>query len=276
METLGQFLKEQRIKCNKSLDEIAQTTRIRKGLLEALEQDKYDLLPPRSYVRGMVKLYAQEVGIDVNEVLDRFETAPIEKSKKEGSAKIKIGTPSSFSGGYLLLLIVIGIGFLVYFIYTRTDLEETAPLLIPAPQETVNKQPSPTTAIVTSAPVTSAPVNSPPPGFIASVVTEAITPTSTTSLETLSLTTRPFTMRFEAQANTWMRIQADGKKSAKIILKSGESYQLTADNTIIVRLGNAGGVSIFFNDVPLAKAGKSGEVVSLEFPAAAQNLLKAQ
>jgi cytoskeletal protein RodZ len=276
METLGQFLKEQRIKSNKSLDEIAQTTRIRKGLLDALEQDKYDLLPPRSYVRGMVKLYAQEVGIDVNEVLDRFETAPIEKSKKEGSAKIKIGTPSTFSGGYLLLLIIIGIGFLVYFIYTRTDVEETAPLLIPAPQETVNKQPSPTTAIVTSAPVTSAPVNSPPPGFIASVVTEAITPTSTTSLETPSLTTRPFTMRFEAQANTWMRIQADGKKSAKIILKSGESYQLTADNTIIVRLGNAGGVSIFFNDVPLAKAGKSGEVVSLEFPAAAQNLLKAQ
>jgi cytoskeletal protein RodZ len=276
METLGQFLKEQRIKCNKSLDEIAQTTRIRKGLLDALEQDKYDLLPPRSYVRGMVKLYAQEVGIDVNEVLDRFETAPIEKSKKEGSAKIKIGTPSSFSGGYLLLLIIIGIGFLVYVIYTRTAMEETAPLLIPAPQETVKKQPSPTTAIVTSAPVTSAPVNSPTPGFIASVVTEAITPTSTTSLETPALTTRPFTMRFEAQANTWMRIQADGKKSAKIILKSGESYQLTADNTIIVRLGNAGGVSIFFNDVPLAKAGKSGEVVSLEFPAAAQNLLKAQ
>ena len=276
METLGQFLKEQRIKSNKSLDEIAQTTRIRKGLLDALEQDKYDLLPPRSYVRGMVKLYAQEVGIDVNEVLDRFETAPIEKSKKEGSAKIKIGTPSSFSGGYLLLLIIIGIGFLVYFIYTRTDLEETAPLLIPAPQEMIKKQPSPTTAIVTSAPVTSAPVNSPPPGFIASVVTEAITPTSTTSLETPSLTTRPFTMRFEAQANTWMRIQADGKKSANIILRPGESYQLTADNTIIVRLGNAGGVSIFFNDVPLAKAGKSGEVVNLEFPAAAQNLLKAQ
>ncbi len=91
METLGQFLKEQRIKSNKSLDEIAQTTKIRKGLLDALEQDKYDLLPPRSYVRGMVKLYAQEVGIDVNEVLDRFEAAPIEKGKIESSAKIKFG-----------------------------------------------------------------------------------------------------------------------------------------------------------------------------------------
>jgi hypothetical protein len=42
-----------------------------------------------------------------------------------------------------------------------------------------------------------------------------------------------------------------------------------------VRLGNAGGVAIFFNDVPLAKAGKSGEVVNLEFPEAAQNLVKA-
>ena len=276
METLGQFLKEQRIKSNKSLDEIAQTTKIRKGLLDALEQDKYDLLPPRSYVRGMVKLYAQEVGIDVNEVLDRFEAAPIEKVKIEGSAKIKIETPSSFSGGYLVLLIIIGIGFLVYFTYTRKGVEETAPLIVPAPQQRVDTQPSPTTAVATTAPVTSAPVNSPPPGFIDSVVTEAITPTSTTSPDKPSLTTRPFTMRFEAQAQTWMRIQADGKKSANIFLKSGESYQLTADNTITVRLGNAGGVSIFFNDVPLAKAGKSGEVVNLEFPEAAQNLAKTQ
>jgi len=276
METLGQFLKEQRIKSNKSLDEIAQTTKIRKGLLDALEQDKYELLPPRSYVRGMVKLYAQEVGIDINEVLDRFEAAPIEKVKIEGRAKIKIRTPSALPGGYLPLLIIIGIGFLVYFTYTRTGVQETTPLLVPAPQATVDKQPFPTTAVATSAPVTSAPVNSPPPGFIASVATEAITPTTTTSPEKLSLNTRPFTMRFEAQAHTWMRIQADGKKSSKIILKSGESYQLTADNTITVRLGNAGGVSIFFNDVPLAKAGKAGEVVNLEFPEAAQNLVKAQ
>jgi len=276
METLGQFLKEQRIKSNKSLDEIAQTTKIRKGLLDALEQDKYDLLPPRSYVRGMVKLYAQEVGIDVNEVLDRFEAAPIEKGNIESRTKITFGPPSSFSGGYLVLLIIIGIGFLVYFTYTRTGVEETAPLLVPAPQEKVDRQPSPMTAVATTVPVTSAPVNSPPPGFIDSVATEAITPTSNTSPEKPSLTTRPFTMRFEAQAQTWMRIQADGKKSANIFLKPGEFYQLSADNTITVRLGNAGGVSIFFNDVSLAKAGKSGEVVNLEFPEAAQNLAKTQ
>ena len=276
METLGQFLKEQRLKSNKSLDEIAQTTKIRKGLLDALEQDRYELLPPRSYVRGMVKLYAQEVGIDINEVLDRFESAPIEKVIIESNAKIKVQTPSAIPGGYLLLLIIIGIGFLVYFIYTKTGVEETSPMLVPAPQETIDKQSSSTTAVATSTPLTSAAVSSPPPGFIAPVATEAITPTSTTSPDTPSLNTRPFTMRFEAQALTWMRIQADGKKSANIILNSGESYQLTADNTITVRLGNAGGVAIFFNDVPLAKAGKSGEVVNLEFPEAAQNLVNAQ
>ena len=276
METLGQFLKEQRIKNNKSLDEIAQTTKIRKGLLDAIEQDKYDLLPPRSYVRGMVKLYAQEVGIDVKEVLDRFEAAPIEKGKIEGSAKITIGPPSSFSGGYLLLLIIIGVGFLVYFTYTRTGVEEPDPLIVTVPQQRNDAQPSSTTAVATTAPVASAPVDSPPPGFIASAAPEAITPTSITSADKPSLDTRPFTIRFEAQDQTWMRVQADGKKSANIILKPGESYQLTAENTIGVRLGNAGGVSIFFNDVPLSKAGKSGEVVNLEFPYAVKDLANAQ
>jgi cytoskeletal protein RodZ len=276
METLGQFLKEQRIKNNKSLDEIAQTTKIRKGLLEALEQDNYALLPPRSYVRGMVKMYVQEVGIDLNQALDRFEAAPIEKTKIESAAKIKISSPSSFSGGYLLLLIIIAVGFIVYFTYTRKNVEEPVQLIGPAPQEKIAVQPSPTTALVTTAPVTTAPVNSPQPGFIASVATEAITPTSVTSPDKPSLNTRPFTLRFEAQSQTWMRVQADGKKSANIILKPGESYQLTAENTVTLRLGNAGGVSIFFNDVPLARAGKSGEVVNLEFPQAAQNLAQTQ
>jgi len=62
METLGQFLKAGRIQSNKSLDEIAETTKIRKGLLEAIEEDRYELLPPRIYLRGMVKLFCRGSG----------------------------------------------------------------------------------------------------------------------------------------------------------------------------------------------------------------------
>ncbi len=280
METLGQFLKEQRIKRNITLDEIARTTKIRKGLLEALEQDNYELLPPRSYVRGMVKLYAREVGINVNEVLERFETAPIEAGKLQSTVKIKHRMPSTSPGRYLVL-IIIGIGLLGYFVYAKSGKQESGPLDVSATPESGVHEALPTTAVGSSMPVsppalTSAPVNSAPSGFIASVASEAITPTASLPPEKPSFADRPFTVRFEAQERTWMRIQADGKKSVHIFLNPGEAYSVTADNTVAVRLGNAGGVSLFLNDIPLAKAGKSGEVVNLAFPEAAQTLERSQ
>jgi cytoskeletal protein RodZ len=280
METLGQFLKEQRLKRTITLDEIARTTKIRKGLLEALEQDNYDLLPPRSYVRGMVKLYAQEVGIDINEVLEKFEKAPIEAGKLQSTVKIKHRMSSASPGTYLML-IIIGIGLLGYFMYARSDKQEITSVVVSTPPESNLTPTIPTTIIVSTAPVSSTavttePINNPPSGFIASVATEAVTPTAQTSREKPSLDDRPFTVRFEAHERTWMRIQADEKKSVHILLNPGESYAVTADNTVSVRLGNAGGVSLFLNDIPLAKAGKSGEVVNLEFPKAAQYLVHSQ
>jgi len=41
-----------------------------------------------------------------------------------------------------------------------------------------------------------------------------------------------------------------------------------------VRIGNSGGISLFYNDIPIGSPGKIGEPVNLLFPEAAENLKK--
>ena len=56
METLGNYLREERQKQGKTLKHIVQQTRISRTTLQAIEDDQYEQLPPASYLRGFLKL----------------------------------------------------------------------------------------------------------------------------------------------------------------------------------------------------------------------------
>ena len=60
-----------------ALSEVAQQLKFAPRQLEALEQDRFDLLPGGTFARGMVRSYARLLKIDpeplVRRVADRFE-----------------------------------------------------------------------------------------------------------------------------------------------------------------------------------------------------------
>lgn len=72
MRTVGQILKEEREKRFYTLDEIEKATKIRKELLEALEKDQYDNLPPSTFVQGFIKNYGKFLGLDTEKLLAIF------------------------------------------------------------------------------------------------------------------------------------------------------------------------------------------------------------
>jgi len=264
METVGQLLKAGRIQSNKSLEEIAEATKIRKGLLEAIEEDRCELLPPRIYLRGMIKLFAQEVGADVDAVLDTFEAVSPDKSGGEEKKNVNRQLHTASPRNYIPLLLIIVVAFLVYFFLTNKGaIQDESSLVIAPAQQDVTTVPitAPVTTTIAAAAVP-APVEKSPAAPAA-----APSPVSMPK-PGLSLPAGPFTIRFEAQALTWMRIQIDQEQRFDILLRPGESYKHTATRTMTVRLGNAGGVTIYCNDTLLGTAGKPGEVMNLQFPEA--------
>lgn len=62
--SLGQLLREVRQRRALSLGEVERDTRINRDYLEALEQERYELLPAPVYTRGFVRAYARHLGLD--------------------------------------------------------------------------------------------------------------------------------------------------------------------------------------------------------------------
>jgi cytoskeletal protein RodZ len=63
MKTVGQVLKDARLKKRISLDEIARVTRIKKRYLLALEKSEYEKLPGVAYIKGFIKNYGEYIGL---------------------------------------------------------------------------------------------------------------------------------------------------------------------------------------------------------------------
>jgi cytoskeleton protein RodZ len=75
MASLGQALREEREARNISIEEIASATKIVSRYLEALEADRLDQMPGGFFIRGIIRTYAKSVGLDPEEVLNRYKAA---------------------------------------------------------------------------------------------------------------------------------------------------------------------------------------------------------
>jgi cytoskeletal protein RodZ len=73
MELPGKYLKTERELRNLSIEEAAKLTKIREHFLKAIEEDRYELLPPGLYLKGFLTAYARYLGLDPNEVVLRYQ-----------------------------------------------------------------------------------------------------------------------------------------------------------------------------------------------------------
>jgi transcriptional regulator with XRE-family HTH domain len=75
MESLGKFLKAEGEARNRSLEEVTSFTRVNIKALQWIEEDRYELLPSRVYVKGYLRNYARYLGLDPAEVIQKFEAS---------------------------------------------------------------------------------------------------------------------------------------------------------------------------------------------------------
>ncbi len=86
MTSLGQWLREEREARSISLEEIASATKIVPRYLEALENDRLDMMPGAFFIKGIIRTYAGAIGLNPEEVLDRYRTAGLLSGPEHGRA----------------------------------------------------------------------------------------------------------------------------------------------------------------------------------------------
>jgi cytoskeleton protein RodZ len=72
MKTVGEILKEARLKGSLTLEDISHQTKISRQYLEAIEQNDFRRLPPSAFTKGFMQNYAKVVRLNPKNVLAIF------------------------------------------------------------------------------------------------------------------------------------------------------------------------------------------------------------
>src|SRR5690242_8683903 len=73
LETVGSELRAARLRRGDEIAQVSRALKIRKDHLEALENDRLEDLPGKTYAVGFVRSYARHLGLDAAQYVERFK-----------------------------------------------------------------------------------------------------------------------------------------------------------------------------------------------------------
>lgn len=96
LASFGEELRREREIRGISLKEIADATKISKRFLEAIERNDHKTLPAPVFTRGFVREYARYLGLNAEEMVNRYNFAAVGDERIEQSAHLdRLTTPQA-------------------------------------------------------------------------------------------------------------------------------------------------------------------------------------
>jgi transcriptional regulator with XRE-family HTH domain len=242
----GSWLRQQRELREITLREISDATKISLRYLEALEEERFDLLPATLFARGFLRQYARYVGLDPDEAVNRLlvaQRADEPEAEEERRSEVSWApgrSASSKSGGtWKNVVLIVGVAalllgliFLIPWLLDRQSSgegpEDAPPGVVPAdsPEDRQQAPPEP----------------EPETGGA------------------------PVTVTLDFREDCWVEATVDGEPRVGEVRVQGESLQLEAEEYVELRLGNAGVVDVELNGEPYDLDAAPGEVRTFILP----------
>ncbi len=224
-----------------SLEQIASQTRIQPRLLRAIEQGDLKGLPESVYIQSFIRQYAEAIGLDGVKFASTFPTSHYSLPDPRPSWRSLPGAQLRPVHLYLLymLLIVSAVNGLSYFLNRSLGQTQLA-------NAEMKMQPM--------APAPIGPIN--PLQNVAKATLAQKQPGSQKAVRVGVMLT----------AQSWVRVVADGKTEFEGVLSEGTQRAWAANQQVVVRAGNAGGVMVSFNDGQSKKLGEPGAIEEMSFP----------
>jgi cytoskeletal protein RodZ len=235
LATFGEELKREREIRGISLKEIADATKISKRFLEAIERNDHKTLPAPVFTRGFVREYARYLGLNADEMVNRYNYAaagddriekppphPIAPPLVEPPRKVraKRGIPPAMFrvdlNLMLLMLIAVALAAVAWWAVQfkqRRDAEARA-------------------------------AESSPP-IVAAAKTAVVPPTASQAPSDNLLR-----LALEARQNCWVELQADGARVVYDELQAGDRRTFEAKESFhFVKIGKADALALTLNGV---------------------------
>ena len=240
-------LRHARERLGLSLRDVADRTRIRTAILEAIENDDVDRLPPPIFTRGFVKAYAREVGLDPQAAAALY-AAPVALPRtpndhapqvRHASADERPGL-SSLSERARSTLVTAALIVAAGVIFVLTDPWK------PPPTEN--------TAVATAED--------------AAHVNNAVATTGETR-RTVPAAPRTPNMRIDLapRAACWIEATADGERVIYKLLNGGDRYAIEGYEELILKVGDPSALAYSINGVKGRPLGPAGQPTTVRITA---------
>ena len=274
MRKFASELRAHREAIGMSLEELFERTRINPEYLRAIETGNYDVLP-EIYIRLFLKKYAQEVGLDVEETLDKYDkTRPHSKSPQ---IVVRRERDRSLSQGPILaILCVLALGVVIAAIMLLRDSTSSAPVETEAPMSGIGSRSTPSGGGTSTPPEPEIPPAA-PEGQAAAATSESLhtalpEPDNTGNLPPRERVVSSYSLpqkysgiwedelvlSVRVLVDTRVRVFSDGDSTFENRLLSGTQRQWTARDRFRVEIEDPAAVTLSLQDRPVSLPTKHG------------------
>jgi cytoskeleton protein RodZ len=282
LENIGRDLRQARQKKGEDLAHISRIIKIGKNYLEAIEESNIEALPGRTYVIGFVRTYADYLGLDPDNAVERLKA---EIAGRDGGkeAVVALSPPAERNlpkGGVifavLLFLVLIYSGYYLFVSAGRMTSQPVVPVperlaqqagisRPPGPEQSAVPAPPPPNVAPATAPIPPAPAAAAPPA-------PALAPPTTSAAPVAQTVVLPAGTKYGAQNSNsrvtlrahrllLVTVEGPGKLFLKRHLSPGDSYLVPNLAGLKLTVPNAGAVEVILDGGSVGFVGKDGASV---------------
>ena len=285
MTSIGEILRRERLKRNLDLGQIAQELKIAPRFLEAIEAGQLDKLPGGIFTKSFTLQYARLLGLDEEKIAGELQRtldpppefpaaveAPnpadsairvprVEEWESVGESRFRWSSSLSAAALVVVVMLLCSGLYALYAWWQRAHRPVAAHQSPPiaAVQQAPPPQVQPSTAPTGTQPSSGAPAPAPSTEQSAPPVAPPPVPVAGAHPNA------PVRVELTADEPVWVLVRSDGKYFFSGTLGAKESRAFEATSTVLLRLGNAGGVTITLNGKPVGPVGPKGQVRTVQF-----------
>ncbi len=285
---LGAALRNEREKKGLTLDQVVSITKLRRPMVEALEGEIWENLPPPVFTRGFIRTYAGVLGLDAKHLLDLYaQVTPLQAVALTSAKSLRRPYKKWIILAVIVALIISGLSF--FLLREPPPSREASP---PQKEETGLKGGDEKKGMAAKADLVrtkgeegtlSGEKNAgssealPPVETGQSTAGEERTTTDATAMDAAAVekpggpqqeiaSSEVQVLRGIVSEATWVRISIDNGEPKEYLFQPGARPQWKAKEGFSLMVGNAGGIELELNGRKLASLGKPGKVAKLKLP----------
>lgn len=277
MHSIGDRLRQERLRRGFDLGQISDLTKINPAMLEAIEADDFDKLPGSFFARSFVRQYAKALGLDESELEEELERAigyeepqlPDPDAAAQALSVAPVAVPSARRRPGTNSLAALG-AFIVIVaacsaVYTLVERSHRAAEPAPAAVTSV-PAPTPQTPVETPTPAAPSPTPEATPTAAESPMPAATaTPMPEAEASVPEGPGAAIRLELHTSAEVWVRVTSDGKNLFSGVLQPGEARVFEGQSRVTVRTGNAAALAVTYNGQPVGEIGAPNQVRTMQF-----------